>query len=504
MFGLWKRDERQTHLTSGGLVLLSPGETEPILIIPAAGIGSRLQAKQPKFLVRVNGRPMIDRLIDLYRPYVSRIILVVSPESAGDARSRAAASDIPIEIAIQQQPTGMLDAVLLAYDQVNKSRATRVWITWCDQIAIHPRTVARLSELSTVHAQAPIVMPVAFRKNPYIHLERNGGRIVRVLHQREGDTMPDVGESDAGLFSFSREAYLARLPEYSVSLDVGSATRERNLLPFIPWIAEWGDIVVFPCVDEIEAVGINTPEELTAVEAHLAKRQHRVLSIVIPAYNEERFIGTLLDRIKAVDLTPLGLDKEIIVVDDCSRDRTGEIVQGHEGVKLHRMERNGGKGAAVRAGIAAATGDYLIIQDADLEYDPNDYVAMLEALFEGQGDVVYGSRYLGRGKHASQSWTAYLGGRSLSVAALACTGRYLTDTVTALKLFARADIAALPLESSGFELDHEITSRMAARGKRIVEVPISYSPRSREEGKKIGLRDWFIGIRTFWRYGRKA
>jgi glycosyltransferase involved in cell wall biosynthesis len=264
------------------------------------------------------------------------------------------------------------------------------------------------------------------------------------------------------------------------------------------------DIVTFPCVDEFEAVGINTPEDLESVEAYLAKRARQVLSIVIPAYNEERFIGTLLDQIKAVDLTPLGLDKEIIVVDDCSRDRTPEIVRSHAGVTLLRLERNGGKGGAVRAGIAAATGEYLMIQDADLEYDPRDYVPMLEALLTGRGDVVYGSRYLARGRHASQSWAAYLGGRSLSLVALALTGRYLTDTVTALKLFSREDLAGLPLETTGFELDHEITSRMAARGKRIVEVPISYRPRSKEEGKKIGARDWFIALRTYWRYGRKA
>lgn len=226
----------------------------------------------------------------------------------------------------------------------------------------------------------------------------------------------------------------------------------------------------------------------------------KTLSVVIPAYDEERFIGTLLERIKAVDLAPLGFGMEIIVVDDCSKDRTAAIVEAVPGVRLIRQPKNGGKGRAVRAGIAAATGDLLIIQDADLEYDPQDYIPMLRALLDGRADIVYGSRYLGRGRHENQSLAAYLGGRSLSVVAWIFTGTFLTDTVTAFKLFRRDDIAALTLETTGFELDHEITSRMLARGRTIVEVPISYYPRSRDEGKKIGLRDWFIGTRTFWKY----
>jgi len=228
----------------------------------------------------------------------------------------------------------------------------------------------------------------------------------------------------------------------------------------------------------------------------------KLLSVVIPAYNEERFIGTLLDRIRAVDLSPLGFTMELIVVDDRSKDRTAEIVAAIPGVRLVRQEKNGGKGRAVRAGIAAATGDLLIIQDADLEYDPQDYIPMLRALLDGKADIIYGSRYLGRGRHDNQSLAAYLGGRSLSLVARLFTGTYLTDTVTAFKLFRRDELAALPLETTGFELDHEITARMLARGKRIAEVPIRYYPRSREEGKKIGARDWFIGTRTFWRYRR--
>ena len=224
------------------------------------------------------------------------------------------------------------------------------------------------------------------------------------------------------------------------------------------------------------------------------------LSIVIPAYNEERFIGTLLEQIRAVDLDTMGVAKEIIVVDDHSSDRTSEIVRGFAEVRLERLARNGGKGQAVRTGMGLATGDHLIIQDADLEYDPQDYRPMMQALLSGEGDVIYGSRYMRRGLHEGQSVAAYLGGRSLSLVGYLCTGTWLTDTVTALKLFPRELLPSLHLTTSGFELDHEITAKVLARGLRIVEVPVSYRPRSRQEGKKIGVKDWFVGARTFYRF----
>jgi glycosyltransferase involved in cell wall biosynthesis len=177
-------------------------------------------------------------------------------------------------------------------------------------------------------------------------------------------------------------------------------------------------------------------------------------------------------------------------------------------VTLHRLPRNSGKGAAVRAGIARATGDLLIIQDADLEYEPDDYIAMIEELRRSGADAVYGSRYLsvdGRPtRRPGQSLGAYLGGRSLSLVQWWYTRQYLTDTVTALKLFRAPVIKALDFQTSGFELDHEITSKVLGAGFTIREVPIRYYPRSREEGKKIGARDWFIAVRTYHRYARRS
>jgi dolichol-phosphate mannosyltransferase len=239
----------------------------------------------------------------------------------------------------------------------------------------------------------------------------------------------------------------------------------------------------------------------------------RTLSIVMPAYNESAFIGTLIERIRSVDLSSRGFAAEILVVDDGSNDDTAAIAERFEGVRVWRQERNQGKGAAVRRGIELSTGDALIIQDADLEYDPEDYLPMLEALEREGVDAVYGSRYLRpglprgplgwiRARHREQSFAAYWGGRSLSLVAWATTGLRITDTVTALKLFPRELIQSLPLETTGFELDHEISARLAARGCTIVEVPIGYSPRSKAEGKKIGFRDWLRALRSFWRYRR--
>jgi bifunctional UDP-N-acetylglucosamine pyrophosphorylase/glucosamine-1-phosphate N-acetyltransferase len=245
-----------------------------VLIVPAAGLGTRLRTTLPKVLVRVNGRPMLDWLLDLYRGVVDRAIIVVHPSAADQIRAYGGTTDARLEYQVQEAPTGMLDAILCATRTVASSDASRILITWCDQVAVHPQTVERLTTLSDTHPAAALVMPTARQSDPYIHLERDrSDRIVRVLHRREGESLPAVGESDMGLFSLSRDAFLKRLPSYAAAAGTGGATGERNFLPFIPWIAARGEVVTtFPCVDAIEAVGVNTPEELQRVESYLAAR----------------------------------------------------------------------------------------------------------------------------------------------------------------------------------------------------------------------------------------
>ncbi len=246
-----------------------------VLVVPAAGVGSRLGGAVPKLLVPVAGVPMIDRILDLYRAHVAHVVVVVSPAAAADVRRHLDAHGTAGSIACVEQPapTGMLDAILLASPVVHRCEPASVWITWCDQVAVCASTIEQLVSYTRRRPPAALVMPTAVREHPYIHLERDAaGRIARVRHRREGDEMPAVGESDIGLFALSAVAFNELLPQYARDVDVGGGTGERNFLPFIPWLAGAYDVVTFPCTDPMEAVGVNTPEELRVVEGYLRQR----------------------------------------------------------------------------------------------------------------------------------------------------------------------------------------------------------------------------------------
>lgn len=246
---------------------------ERALIVPAGGAGSRLGLGIPKLLVPLDGRAMIEHLVSLYSSSVEGIAVVVHPSALEATRAFMARVPLATELFVQQEPTGMLDAILLARPAIERWRPRRVWITWCDQVAIHPMTVARLKAASERDPSLVLSMPTCRSREPYIHLVRNGrGDIIDVLHRREGDSMPAIGEGDAGLFDLSLHAYLDLLPRYAAAPAVGRATGERNFLPFVASAREYGGVHTFPCEEEIEAVGVNTPEELARVEAHLRAR----------------------------------------------------------------------------------------------------------------------------------------------------------------------------------------------------------------------------------------
>jgi glycosyltransferase involved in cell wall biosynthesis len=225
------------------------------------------------------------------------------------------------------------------------------------------------------------------------------------------------------------------------------------------------------------------------------------LSIVIPAYNEARTIHRILDRIVQVEL-PGDLGKEVIVVNDCSKDDTQPVLEAYRQAHpelpmvLIRHEVNQGKGAALHTGIRRATGEYLIVQDADLEYDPREYGLLLRPMLEGFADVVYGTRFMGGKPHRILFFWHTIGNRLLTFLSNACTNLNLTDMETCYKLFRTEIIQSLPLQEKRFGFEPEVTARIArVPNIRIYEVGISYYGRTYAEGKHIGWKD---GVRAIY------
>jgi glycosyltransferase involved in cell wall biosynthesis len=230
-----------------------------------------------------------------------------------------------------------------------------------------------------------------------------------------------------------------------------------------------------------------------------------LLSIVIPVYNERETLEAIVDKVLGVDLSPWNIAKEIIIVDDCSRDGTVELAQklDQDGkIRLIRHEKNQGKGAALQAGFQTARGEVILIQDADLEYNPEEYPKLLKPILEGKADVVFGSRFMGGEPHRVLYFWHYLGNRFLTLLSNMTTNLNLTDMETCYKVFRAEILQSIPLKEKRFGFEPEVTAKVARRGCRIYEVGISYTGRTYAEGKKINWKDGLRALYCIFKYSR--
>ena len=228
--------------------------------------------------------------------------------------------------------------------------------------------------------------------------------------------------------------------------------------------------------------------------------ENKVLSIVIPVYNEKDFVIDLIKKVKSVNLNDI--KKEIIVVDDCSTDGTKEILENNATQLVDKLlfhEVNKGKGATLRTGFKHATGNVIIVQDADFEYDPNEYPQIVNPIFEGKADVVYGSRFL-EGSNFSGYKQNKLANKILTKLSNIMTGYTITDMETCYKAFKSDIIKNIELKENRFGFEPEITAKIANKKVKLIEVPISYYPRTKEEGKKINIKDGFRALYCIAKY----
>jgi len=222
------------------------------------------------------------------------------------------------------------------------------------------------------------------------------------------------------------------------------------------------------------------------------------LSVIIPTYNEKATILQLLDKVEKVKL-PQNIQKEIIIIDDYSVDGTREILKKlGDQYNIVYHDKNRGKGAAIRTGLEKASGDFIIIQDADLEYDPNEYGKLLQPILDNEAQVAYGSRFLN--KHSPRYKLFYLGNKFLSLLFSILYGQKISDMETCYKVFSREVLKNIAIESNRFNFEPEITAKIVKAGYKIKEIPISYQSRSFKEGKKIGWRDGISAIWTIIKY----
>jgi molybdopterin-guanine dinucleotide biosynthesis protein A len=465
------------------------------VIIPAAGMGTRMGQDIPKALTPFLGSTFLGWQLQKLRFLPSKILVVVSPDHVDAFVRYRDLHDLEFEIVTQEIGKGSFYAVRAAIPFVT---TPFILVCWVDQVGLSESLIIRTSSAIQVKG-IDAVIPLVYKEYPYVKIHRSPeGKLSHWEYQREGAT-PSAGFSDLGLFALRTSNLLEAMQ--SIKNEAGMIsplTKEFNFLEFLCKFGEFNEIKFLVTQDDLNSVAVNTTAELRRAETRISKnRLQKTFSIIIPSYNEEPRLPNLLLEIQklceqAVDQKDF--DLEIIFVDDGSSDNTRNLLSKTPFSYLY--QENSGKGSAVKKGVSHSSGDYIIVLDADGEYSVAEIPLLIACVLQNPTSVVYGSRYL------KDSFTKVrlrpLPGQSilnlyfnhlLSLLIGIRFRKVITDSLTGFKLYPREIYLAVNPETTGFETDHELSKAIVRWGIPIIEIPVSYLPRSRAEGKKISAAD---------------
>lgn len=457
----------------------------------------------PKALTPFKGTTFLGWQLEKMKSVSNKIYVVVSSDQLELFAQYRSFHNLNFDIVIQGTEQGSYFAVKAALKDID---SRYIVVCWVDQVGISESLI--LKACNSVQIQdVDAIIPLVHLDRPYVKIHRNlSGKLTHWEYQREGDN-PTSGFSDVGLFVLNTRK-LVKAMESRVEAEkvVSPLTKELNFLDFLCNFDKLNEISYVITQDTLNSVAVNTPEELSLAEMLIpGKRNQRTFSIIIPSFNEGARLPDLLSQLRKLSIVePSGgeLNLEIIFVDDGSEDNTRALLSTEK--FLYLFQKNSGKGSAVKLGVSQSSGDYIIVLDADGEYLVSEIPFLVSCVLENPTSVVYGSRYLSKsmdrirftplqGQSILNLYFNYL----LSLIILIRFRKIITDSLTGFKVYPREIYLAMNPKTTGFETDHELSKKIIRWGIPIIEIPVSYLPRSRGEGKKISIFDAFKALKIW-------
>lgn len=473
------------------------------VIIPAAGMGTRMEQDIPKALTPFLDSTFLGWQLEKLKNLSSKIFVVVAPNHIDTFKRYRLLHGLEFEIIAQDVGKGSYYAVRAAMQFVTTKY---VLVCWVDQVGLSESLLIQASnsvQIKGVDASIPLI----HKEHPYVKIHRTpAGKLSHWEYRREGDT-PSSGFSDLGLFVLRTTKLFKAMQSIRGETEmISPLTKELNFLDFMCEFGVSNEIKFLVNQDALNSVAVNTTLELSHAKSIITKnRLRKIFSIVIPSYNEGPRLPALLLQIQKLckqSLDQKDYEVEIVFVDDGSTDNTKHLLSNTPFLYLY--QENSGKGSAVKRGVSHSNGDYIIVLDADGEYSVDEIPLLIACVLQNPTSVVYGSRYL-RDSPTRVRLTP-LPGQSilnlyfnhfLSILIGIRFRKIITDSLTGFKVYPREIYLAIDPETTGFETDHELSKEIVRWGIPIIEIPVSYLPRSRAEGKKISTVDAFKALRIW-------